>query len=202
MDFGRGVAWSVAPSEKQFLPPFPRIKCGAPAQPAPRAGLPPKGAHPGSRPGQAYQAPVPPHLCPHTSPRWAVAARIVDTYRTHPADTSGRVCAVLREKRLQLARASILGHAGKRVLREQRLSRLSGISPMIHVDRKAHSRDSAKAFAGMTFLFLRFWNDGVHAKTRLITGHSANCCVHLIISKHNRSYCGCTPSTRKKRTNP
>ena len=71
-------------------------------------------------------------------------------------DEGVRYCA---KSAFSLPRASILGHAGKRVLREQCLSRLSGISPMIHVDRKAHSRDSAKAFAGMTLLFLRFWNN-------------------------------------------
>ena len=63
-------------------------------------GLPPKGALPGSRPGQAYQATVPPRTGPHTCPRRAVAARIVDTYRTHPADTSRRVCSVVRIERL------------------------------------------------------------------------------------------------------
>ena len=98
--FGRCGASCVAPSGRQFLPPFPRIKCGATAQPASRAGLPPKGALPGSRPGQAYQATVPPRTGPHTCPRRAVAARIVDTYRTHPADTSRRVCSVVRIERL------------------------------------------------------------------------------------------------------
>ncbi len=59
-----------------------------------RQKVEPKGAHDPS--GEPH------HTGRHTS-RSAAATRIVDTYRTHPADTSGRVCAVLREKRLQLA---------------------------------------------------------------------------------------------------
>ena len=53
-----------------------------------------------SQKAPTIQANDPPRTSSRTSPRWAVAARIVDTYRTHPADTLRLLFFVVRIERL------------------------------------------------------------------------------------------------------
>jgi len=65
-----------------------------------------------SQKAPTIQASVPPRTGPLTSPRRAVAARIVDTYRTHPADTCRLVRSVLRIARLVYPEPRSEGHVG------------------------------------------------------------------------------------------